>query len=51
MDHIKKHYYGSHKMINPTGIVPTGPDIDFTTAHNRDSYQDRVEMKAERVMP
>lgn len=39
MDHIKKHYYGSHKMINPTGIVPTGPEIDFTAAHNRDSYQ------------
>ena len=50
MDHIKKHYYGSHKMINPTGIVPTGPEIDFTTAHNRDSYQDRAEMKAERMM-
>ncbi|MGT2785579.1 glutathione S-transferase family protein [Streptococcus merionis] len=24
-DHIKRHYYGSHKTINPTGIVPTGP--------------------------
>lgn len=23
--HIKKHYYGSHKTINPTGIVPAGP--------------------------
>ncbi len=22
LDHIKKHYYGSHKTINPTGIVP-----------------------------
>lgn len=29
MDHIKNHYYQSHKTINPTGIVPTGPDIDF----------------------
>jgi len=36
MDHIKTHYYGSHKSINPTGIVPKGPDIDFTAAHNRD---------------
>ena len=26
MDHIKRHYYGSHKTINPTGIVPLGPD-------------------------
>jgi len=24
-DHIKRHYYGSHKTINPSGIVPTGP--------------------------
>ena len=25
LDHIKRHYYGSHKTINPTGIVPLGP--------------------------
>ncbi|RUO80574.1 glutathione-dependent reductase [Idiomarina tyrosinivorans] len=30
MDHIKQHYYGSHKTINPTGIVPKGPVIDFS---------------------
>jgi len=29
MDHIKTHYYASHRNINPTGIVPGGPDIDF----------------------
>ncbi|HEL1985087.1 TPA: glutathione S-transferase family protein [Streptococcus suis] len=29
-DHIKQHYYGSHKTINPTGIVPVGPDFDWT---------------------
>jgi putative glutathione S-transferase len=34
-DHIKAHYYGSHRTINPTGIVPKGPDIDFTLAHGR----------------
>lgn len=27
MDHIKRHYFGSHLTINPTGIVPMGPDI------------------------
>ncbi|HEL1613248.1 TPA: glutathione S-transferase family protein [Streptococcus suis] len=27
---IKQHYYGSHKTINPTGIVPIGPDLDWT---------------------
>ena len=34
--HIKQHYFGSHTSINPTGIVPTGPDIDFTAPHERD---------------
>ena len=33
--HIKNHYYGSHKTINPTGIVPKGPEQDFTVAHDR----------------
>lgn len=36
MDHIKYHYYGSHDMINPTGIVPRGPDINFNQPHHRD---------------
>ncbi len=35
MDHIKQHYYSSHSSINPTGIVPVGPDIDFTEPHGR----------------
>jgi putative glutathione S-transferase len=34
--HIKHHYYGSHKTINPTGIVPKGPEQDFTVAHDRE---------------
>jgi putative glutathione S-transferase len=29
LDHIKNHYYGSHKMINPSGIVPVGPQLDW----------------------
>lgn len=28
--HIKEHYYRSHKNINPTGIVPVGPELDFS---------------------
>ena len=36
MEHIKQHYYTSHANINPTRIIPIGPAIDFTTAHNRD---------------
>jgi putative glutathione S-transferase len=35
MDHIKLHYYGSHRGINPTGIVPKGPELDFTVPHGR----------------
>jgi len=34
--HIKHHYYGSHKTINPTGIVPKGPEQDFNAAHDRE---------------
>ncbi|MEX2495441.1 MAG: glutathione S-transferase family protein [Woeseia sp.] len=37
--HIKGHYYGSHKTINPTGIVPVGPDIDFLAPHGRGTKQ------------
>ena len=28
-DHIKKHYFGSHRHLNPTGIVPAGPELCF----------------------
>lgn len=35
MDHIKRHYYASHLHINPTGIVPKGPELDFTVPHDR----------------
>ncbi|MDZ5442599.1 glutathione S-transferase C-terminal domain-containing protein [Micromonospora sp. 4G57] len=35
-DHIKRHYYGTHREINPTGIVPLGPDLSgWTTPHGR----------------
>jgi putative glutathione S-transferase len=33
---IKQHYYGSHESVNPTRIVPVGPDIDYSRPHNRD---------------
>jgi putative glutathione S-transferase len=32
----KTHYYGSHRAINPTGIVPIGPELDFNAPHRRD---------------
>ncbi|WP_207883162.1 glutathione S-transferase family protein [Pseudomonas sp. 30_B] len=34
--HIKHHYYGSHRTINPTGIVPLGPQQDFSAPHGRE---------------
>ncbi len=34
-DHIKRHYYGSHRQINPSGIVPKGPVLDFAARHDR----------------
>ncbi|WP_152040502.1 glutathione S-transferase family protein [Salinigranum salinum] len=36
VQHIVDHYYGSHGSINPSRLVPTGPDIDFTEPHDRD---------------
>jgi putative glutathione S-transferase len=32
VDHIKRHYYESHRIINPSGVVPVGPEIDFGAA-------------------
>ena len=36
LDHIKHHYYESHPTINPTGIVPLGPALDFSAPHGRE---------------
>ncbi|KAI8528497.1 hypothetical protein RHMOL_Rhmol12G0152500 [Rhododendron molle] len=38
MEHIKRHYYGSHPSINPFGIIPLGPDIDFSAPHDRERF-------------
>jgi glutathionyl-hydroquinone reductase len=35
MDYIKSHYYGSHLSINPTGIVPVGPELNLDAPHGR----------------
>ena len=36
-DHIKRHYYYSHDMINPTRVVPLGPIMDLSKPHNRET--------------
>ena len=38
-EHIKTHYYASHLMINPTGVIPLGPAQDFTAAHGREGLK------------
>ena len=38
MDHIKRHYYGSHPHLNPSGIVPLGPELNFTAPHDRGRF-------------
>jgi len=35
LDHIKFHYYASHESVNPTGIVPIGPEMDLDAPHDR----------------
>ncbi|NRF26289.1 glutathione S-transferase family protein [Vibrio coralliilyticus] len=35
--HIKRHYYFSHIGINPTQVVPKGPELDLESAHGRES--------------
>ena len=40
MEHIKRHYYESHRTINPTGIVPVGPAADFAEPHGRDALKE-----------
>jgi putative glutathione S-transferase len=43
INYTKRHYYNSHTAVNPTGIVPTGPEIDYSIAHDRDRFeQDQV---------
>eukprot|EP01119_Soliformovum_irregulare_P013372 TRINITY_DN3545_c1_g1_i1.p1 TRINITY_DN3545_c1_g1~~TRINITY_DN3545_c1_g1_i1.p1 ORF type:complete len:312 (+),score=107.93 TRINITY_DN3545_c1_g1_i1:70-1005(+) len=34
-DHIKKHYYASHRHINPFGIIPSGPTLHLEVPHKR----------------
>ena len=33
---IKLHYYASHDTINPSGVVPVGPALDFHRPHDRE---------------
>ena len=35
LEQIKRHYYFSQRQVNPTGIVPVGPQLDFAAPHDR----------------
>jgi len=36
IDFIKRHYYGSHANLNPSRIVPIGPELNYDTPHGRE---------------
>ena len=38
-DHIKTHYYASHRQINPAGIVPVGPELLLDAPHDRAKFK------------
>ncbi len=38
MEHIKRHYYGSHATVNPTRIIPLGPEVDYGAPHDRTRF-------------
>lgn len=38
INHIKEHYYRSHATINPTGVVPAGPVLNFNGPHQREQF-------------
>jgi len=46
MEHIKRHYYESHRTINPTGIVPIGPSPNFAEPHGREELSKRGKMQS-----
>ena len=46
IDYIKSHYYGSHESINPTRIVPIGPLLDFDQPHDRDHFNENIQVSS-----
>ncbi len=35
LEQIRRHYYGSQRWVNPTGIVPVGPPVDLAAPTGR----------------
>jgi putative glutathione S-transferase len=40
-DHIKRHYYMTHPQLNPSRIVPKGPELDLWASHGREALDRR----------
>lgn len=40
--YIKKHYYGSHETVNPSRVVPMGPNVDFWAPHDRNRFDEET---------
>ena len=38
IEYIKRHYYYSHTSVNPTQLVPKGPELNFNLAHDRNKF-------------
>ncbi|XP_015883355.3 uncharacterized protein LOC107419124 [Ziziphus jujuba] len=38
MEHIKQRYYGSQPTVNPFGSIPQGPNIDYSSPHDREKF-------------
>ena len=39
---IKYHYYASQLKVNPTGVVPIGPELDYNRPHDRGRFDPRL---------
>jgi putative glutathione S-transferase len=39
LDHVKQHYYQSHPKLDPSGIIPLGPELNFAAPHGRAALQ------------
>lgn len=38
MQHIKDHYYASHETVNPSRVIPAGPQVDYSAPHDRGKF-------------
>jgi glutathionyl-hydroquinone reductase len=38
INHMRRRYHGSQRKVTPTGIVPLGPELNFSAPHDRDRF-------------